>query len=184
MGKATQEQLTASEVAAEETVSAFIRQHGSFARIAFSERDADGGLMEGSRMRRLAPARALEGLAAKHPKTEKPFLSEHHIMAANRYHDMLEAAHGRMNHELGETVDSSPNPGGRTLAHLAANDAIARLHGRMGNDHRSVLDVIFEKRNESTMAEIWPIRSIRNGKREVIRDALAWLSVEFGYRSR
>jgi hypothetical protein len=183
MGKATQEQLTATEIEAEATLNPFTRQHTNYERVTFSERDMDGGLMEGTHMMRLAPVRALEGLAVTHPKRDRPFLCSSQVMAANKYHDLLEAAHGRMNHEINAKVDKSGNPDGRTLTHLEANDRLSRVHRRMAIDHRAVLDLIYIQRPKSTMANIWPNRTLRNRSREIIGDALAWLAVEFGYTS-
>lgn len=186
MGKTTEQKkpLTATEIAAEATVNAFARQHGEYARVAFTERDKEGGMIEGTRMRRIAPVRALEGLAVKHPKSDKPFLTEVHMMAAKKYDAMILAAQGHCDHEIKEWVDRSPSPGSRTLYHIMANDQLARLHLRMPVDHRMALACVFISSRDKTLAQVWPLRSIRDIQRKTIKDGLDWLAAEFGFRSR
>ena len=179
----TKPPVSATQIAAEQSVTPEARQHAAYVSEVATERDVEGGMMDTTRMRRLAPVRPLEGMAEKHPKADSPFLEAVHIIAANKYHDMLEAARGRMNHELTETVDSSRNPEGRTLGYLEAIDSLARIRLRMPIDYASVLNLCFVLHPDKTMAEICPNRTLRNINRQIMKEALQWLAVEFGYSS-
>lgn len=175
--------LTATEREAESSLSPHARQHAEYVRTVHGVHDAEGGVMDGHHMRKIAPVRPLEGWARKNPKAKEPYLDAIHILAANKYHDLIEAAHGRMNHEIKEQVDSSPNPEGRTLGFIEANDILTRIHVRMPMDFKSMADLIFVKFPDKSAAQIWPNRTLRNISREIAKDMLIWLAAEFGLTS-
>lgn len=54
----------------------------------------------------------------------------------------------------------------------------------MSIEHRGVLGVVFITDRDKTLNKIWPLRSIRDVRRDAIKDGLDWLAVEFGFKSR
>ena len=175
---------SALEAHAQASVSKQTRQHGEYSYETFTDRPDGKGMEENGRMRRVSPVRALEGLFVHHPKASEPYLNAIHNISAWDYHGLLNSAKGGMSHELREAVDSSGNPEMRTLNHIEAVDKLSRLHLRMPMDFRSMLDLIYISRPDSSMHDIWPNRQLRNMSRTIIRDTLDWLAVEFGHKSR
>jgi len=99
--------MSATERAAEATVSPWLRRHGKFVRERFTDRDTEDGLQDNARMRRASPIKVLERMATTRGRETTPYLDQYQMEAANRLHCLIDAAKGGMNHEIKERVQTS-----------------------------------------------------------------------------
>ncbi|MEP3891351.1 MAG: hypothetical protein ABJN69_12905 [Hellea sp.] len=96
--KPTKIQLTATQIAAEETVTKAMRQHGEFDRVCFAERsEKTGADLDGHRMVRRAPVTGLRRIT----------LEPYQIAAANAYDAAYLSSLGACNHELKPFIDKT-----------------------------------------------------------------------------
>jgi len=128
--------------------------------------------MSGARMERIAPVRALEGLARINPKSDKPYLTPIMILASRKYYILMEAAKGKLNHEIIEPVDKSVDSDGRLVSHLTANDRFTRLRLKMPMDFSAMADLLYVKMPDRSLTQIWPNKTLRENSKVIIRDTL------------
>ncbi|GLQ20378.1 hypothetical protein GCM10007854_13330 [Algimonas porphyrae] len=168
-------------IAAEASLTAEAREHFKFRSERFAERDLEQGTMDGARMRRVACARALEGLVVKQHKASAPFLDPVHAQAASIYQGDLDACHGGQSHEIVERVHMSGSPDMAQCYQIDCLNRVARIGNRMCPDQNRSVRLVLEHRNQS-LSRLWPNRAQRNAARYRIRDGLDWLAQEYGLK--
>lgn len=178
----TKRQPPATEIQAENSLPAEARQHASYAVERFAMRDAEGSAsnaLDGHRMRRVACAKALEGLVVKQPRSEEPFLTPVQAQAASVYQGDLDACHGGQSHEINERVQMSGSPDLAQCYQLDCLNRVARIGHRMHPDQNKAVRTVIENR-EMSLSALWPERTAQRRAKELIRDGLDWLAQEYG----
>lgn len=177
-------QLSATEIAAETSLSPQARQQAYFIRTAYAERDHEGGMMDGHHLRRAAPVRGLESLVKPNAKRKTPFLEFFHLEAARRYHADIEKAQGYHSHELREFVQGGGGArDGAQIARLEASDRLERIRLRMDPRLRGPLDMVMIHHPDRMLSQIYLSRRARDTAKIKIKHALSWLAVEYGLTS-
>ena len=154
----TKRQLSATEIEAEKSLPPEAREHAAYAIERFAMRDADGSTsnaLDGHRMRRVACAKALEGLVVKQPRSEGPFLTPVQAQAASVYQGDLDACHGGQSHEINERVQMSGSPDLAQCYQLDCLNRVARIGHRMHPDQNKAVRTVIENRDMSLSA-LWP----------------------------
>ncbi len=156
-----------------------IRQ--SYKLVRFAEKDFEGGVsLNGMRLERLAPVKALEGLARKHPKRKTLFLQSYHLLAASQYHGDLLSAEGHRNNTYRERIDVSASGDTGINRRLDISRRLLRAVEKLEPEELASLNKVIRDYPDGTMAEIWPIRTERNTARELIKSGLHELAVFYG----
>lgn len=183
--KPTKRQLSATEIEAEGKLALEARQHAAYAIERFAMKDAQGdaqNALDSHRMRRVACAKALEGLAVIHHRAKQPFLDPIHLQAASVYQGDLDACHGGGSHEIVERVQSSGSPDLAQCYQLDCLNRVARIGHRMDPAQNKAVRIVLENRDMS-LTRLWPERTAQRYAKERIKDGLVWLAREYGLMS-
>lgn len=178
--KPTKIQLTATQIAAEATVSAALKQHGEFERVRFAERSQKTGAdLDGHRMVRSVPVTGLRRLT----------LEPYQIAAANEYDAAYLASLGACNHQLRPFIDKSRVNHIVVATEGGAQVAAVKRHLMRCGDGRGVLlcgllRKLFETQRDDSLRVISGSKkgAERNVKR--VHELLDELAVVFGIKSQ
>lgn len=187
--KPTKIQLTATQIAAEASVTKAMKQHGEFDRVRFAERsEKTGADLDGHRMVRRVPVTGLRRMT----------LEPYQIAAANAYDAAYLASLGACNHELKPFIDKSRVDQMVIAFEGGAQVAAVKRHllqvGGGGNGDKSangrgvllcgLLRKLFETQRDESLRVISGSKkgAERNVKR--VRELLDELAVVFGIKSR